>query len=87
MSGAGLTSVMSWAAADVMSEPADRMAGCIRGASDSGLKVESGDGKMKELAVTTCSICSIEVCMMFARAFNSAKVSWGTLLRRAVSKT
>jgi hypothetical protein len=44
VSGAGLTSVMSCAAADVMSDPADRMAGCIRGASVLGLKIESGDG-------------------------------------------
>ena len=44
VSGAGLTSVMSWAAADVMSDPADRMAGCMRAASVSGLKIESGDG-------------------------------------------
>jgi hypothetical protein len=51
----------------------------MRGASDSGLKVESGDGKVKELAVVTCSICSIEDCMMFARAFNSAIASCGTL--------
>ena len=87
VSGVGLTSVMSCPAADVISEPADRIAGCMRGASDSGLKFESGDGKMKELAVTTSSICSIEVCMMLARAFNSAKVSWVTLLRSTVSKT
>jgi hypothetical protein len=51
------------------------MAGCMRGASDSGLNVESGDGKVKELAVVTSSICSIEDCMILARAFNSAKAS------------
>ena len=51
----------------------------MRGASDSGLKVESGDGKVKELAVVTSSICSIEDCMMFASAFNSAMASCGTL--------
>ena len=65
-----------------MSEPADRMAGCMRGASDSGLKVESGDGKVKELAAVTSSICSIEDCMMFARAFNSAIAFCGALPRR-----
>jgi hypothetical protein len=56
VSGAGLTSVMSCAAAEVMSDPADRMAGCMRGASVSRLKVESGEGKVKELAVTAASI-------------------------------
>jgi hypothetical protein len=75
----GLTSVASCAAADVMSVLANRIAGCMRGASDSGLKVESGDGKVKELAITTSSICSIKVCMMFARAFNSAITSCVTL--------
>ena len=44
VSGAGLTSVMSCAAADVMSDPADAMAGCMRGASVSGLNVESEEG-------------------------------------------
>ena len=51
----------------------------MRGASDSGLKVKSGDGKVKNLAVVTSSICSIEDCMMFASAFNSAMASCGTL--------
>jgi hypothetical protein len=51
----------------------------MRGASDSGLNVESGDGKVKELAVVTCSICSIEDCMIFPRAFNSAKASCETV--------
>ena len=51
----------------------------MRGASDSGLNVESGDGKVKELVVTTASICSIEDCMMLARAFNSERESWATL--------
>ena len=45
------------------------------GASDSGLNVESEDGKIKELADTTASICSIEDWMMLPRAFNSAKPS------------
>jgi hypothetical protein len=58
------------------------MAGCMRGASDSGLNVESGDGKVKELAVVTSSICSIEDCMILTRAFNSAMASCGTLPRR-----
>jgi hypothetical protein len=40
---------MSCAAADVMSDTADRMSGCMRGASDSRLKVESGEGKVKVL--------------------------------------
>jgi hypothetical protein len=82
VNGAGLTSVMSCPAADAMSEPADWMAGCMRGASVSRLKVESGDGKVKQLAVVTCSICSIEDCIMLARAFNSAMAFCGTLPRR-----
>ena len=82
VSDAGLTSVKSCPAADAISEPADWMAGCMRGASVSGLKVESGDGKVKEFSVVTSSICSIEDCMMFARAFNSAIASCGTLPRR-----
>ena len=73
---------MSCPAADAMSEPADRIAGSMRGASDSGVKDESGDGKVKELAVVTSSICSIEDCMMFASAFNSVMVSCGTLPKR-----
>lgn len=47
---------MSWAAADLMRDPADWMAGCMSGASDSRLNVESGDGRVKELAFTTASI-------------------------------
>jgi len=39
--GAGLTSVMSCAAADVMSKPADCTVGCMRGASDSRLNGDS----------------------------------------------
>jgi hypothetical protein len=66
---------MSCAAADVMRDPADWMVGCMRGASDSMLNVESGEGKVKELAVTTASICSMEDCIILARAFNSAKAS------------
>jgi hypothetical protein len=58
------------------------MAECMRGASDSGLNVESGDGKMKELAAVTSSICSIEDCMMLPRAFNSAIAFCDTLQRR-----
>jgi hypothetical protein len=56
------------------------MAGCMRGASDSRLNVEFGDGKVNELAVTTSSICWIEDCMMLARALNSARASWDTLM-------
>ena len=54
----------------------------MRGASDSGLKVESGDGKTKELAAVTSLICSIEDCMMLARASNSAIAFRGALPRR-----
>lgn len=43
-----------------MSDVADWIAGCLCGASDSGLNAESGDGKTKELADTVLSICSIE---------------------------
>jgi hypothetical protein len=64
-----------------MSDVADWTAGCLSGASDSGLNVESGDGKMKELADTTASICSIEDWIMLPRAFNSAKESSETLPR------
>jgi hypothetical protein len=84
--GAGLTSVMSCAAAEVMSDPADKMAGCMRGASVSRLNVESGEGKVKELAVTVASICSTDDCMILARAFNSAKVS-GRVLQITVSRS
>jgi hypothetical protein len=50
------------------------------------LNVESGEGKVKELAVTTSSICSIEDCMMLERAFSSAKASCGTLMREDTVK-
>ena len=43
--GAGLTSVMSCAAAYVMSKPADCMVGCIRGASVSRLTVTPEKGR------------------------------------------
>ena len=77
--GAGLTSVISCAAADVMSNPADCMAGCMRGASDSKLNGDSGEGKVNELAVTTASICSTDDCIILARVFNSTKASCKTL--------
>ena len=80
VSGAGLTSVMSCAAAEVIRDPADWIEGCMRGASDSRLNVESGDGKVNELAVMTSSICWIEDCMMLARAFNSERGSPDTLM-------
>ena len=57
---AGLASDISCAAADVMSDPADWMSGCMRGASDLRLKVESGEGKVRELVDKSASICSIE---------------------------
>src|SRR5712691_3499230 len=79
--GVGLTRVMSCAAADVMSNPADCIPGCMRGASDSRLYGDSGEGKLKELAVTTCSICSIDDCMMLARLFNSTNPSWEILCK------
>ena len=63
VSGTGLTSVMSCAAAEVMSNPADWMAGCMRGASDSKLNCDFGEGKVKELAVTTASISSTDDCI------------------------
>ena len=85
VSGAGLTSVMSWDAAEVMSAPADWMSGCIRGASDSRVNVEFGEGKVKEFAETTVSICLIDDCMMSARAFNSAKASGNALPKRTVT--
>jgi hypothetical protein len=77
--GAGLTSVMSCAAADVICSPADCMAGCMRGASDARLKVDSGEGKLSELAVMAASICSTDDCIMLARLFNSVKASLGAL--------
>ena len=75
MSGAGRTRVMSCDAAEVIRAPADWIAGCMRGASDSKLNCESGEGKFKELAVTVASICSTDDCMMLMRAFNSANAS------------
>lgn len=79
VNGAGLTSVTSCAAAEVMVDPADRMEGCMRGVSDSRVNIEFGEGKVKELAVTSASICSTDDSMMLARAFISATVSCGTL--------
>ena len=70
---------MSCAAAEVISDPAERMAGCMRGASDSRLKGESGEGKLRELVITAFSICSTDDCMMLARALNSANASGETL--------
>lgn len=87
VTGAGLTSVMSCDAAEVMSDPADWIAGCMRGASDSRPNVESGEGKEKELAETTASICSTDDCMMLTRAFNSAKVSGSVLPKTTLSKS
>src|SRR5258708_6095537 len=84
-SGAGLTSVMSCAAAEVMSDPADRTSGCMRGASDSRVNIESGEGKEREFAVATASICSTDDCMMLARAFKSAKALGDTLPRSTLS--
>ena len=84
MSGAGLTSVVICAAADAMSIPADCMSGCMRGPSDSKVNVDSEEGRVKELAVATASICAIDDCMMLARDFNSAKASCEILRRRVV---
>ena len=70
-----------------MINPADCMAGCMRGASDSRLNGDSGDGKRSEWVVTTVSICSIDDCIMLARVFNSAKESCEALQRRALSDT
>jgi hypothetical protein len=78
---------MSWDAAEVINDPADRMAGCMRGASDSRLNGESGEGKLKELAVTAASICSTDDCMILARVLNSAKASCESLLWRVLSYT
>ena len=44
----------------------------MSGASDLGVKIESGDGYVKELVVTVASIFSMDVCMTLARAFSSA---------------
>jgi hypothetical protein len=78
---------MSCAAADVINDPADRIAGSMRGASDSRLNGLSGEGKLKELAVTTSSICFTDDCIMLARAFNSANVSRESLQWRILSNT
>jgi hypothetical protein len=47
----------------------------MRGASDSKLNGDSGEGKVNELAVTTASICSTDDCIILARVFSSAKAS------------
>ena len=78
---------MSCAAAEVIISPVDCMARCMRGASDSRLKVDSGEGKLSDLAVMSASICWIEDCIMLARFFNSAKASCEALRRRALSNT
>jgi hypothetical protein len=62
------------------------MAGCMRDASDSRLKVDFGEGKLNGLAVMSASICWIDDCIMLARSFNSAKASCEAL-RRALSNT
>jgi hypothetical protein len=62
------------------------MAGCMRGASDSKVKVDSGEGKSNELAVMTASICSTDDCMMLTRDFNCSKASC-EVLRRVLSNT
>src|SRR5260221_13162813 len=76
---------MICAAADVMSNPGDCMAGCMRGASDSRVNCDPGEGKVNELVVTTASICSTDDCIMSASAFNSAKASCEALQRRRLS--
>jgi hypothetical protein len=63
------------------------MAGCIHRASDLGLKIDSKEGKLNELAVMLASICWIGDCIMLARFFNSAKASCEALRRRALSNT
>jgi hypothetical protein len=50
---AGVMGVMNCAAVDVMSNPVNCTAGCMRASSDSKLNGDSGEGKVKELAVTT----------------------------------
>jgi len=87
VSGAGLTRVASCAAADVISELAEWMSGCMRGASDSKVNDEPAEGRTKELAVTTASICSIDDCMMLARAFNSSNASCDPLQKGTLSNT
>jgi hypothetical protein len=54
-----------------MSDPADKMAGCMRGASVSR-QVESEEGKVMELAVTAASICSTDDCMILASSFGES---------------
>jgi hypothetical protein len=49
--------------------------------SDSRLNVESGEGKVRALADTAVSICSIEDRFRLARAFNLAKASCEALQR------
>ena len=46
VNGAGLTSVMNWAVADVMNNLVDWMMGCMRSASVSMLDVESEEGNV-----------------------------------------
>jgi len=60
VSGAGLTSVTSCATEGVISELAEWISGCMRGATDSKVNDEPEKGRTKELAVTTASICSID---------------------------
>jgi len=76
---------MSCAAAEVIRDPANRMSECIRGISDSGLNGKYGEGKVKELALTVASICSIDDCMMPRRDFSSVKGSCEALLWSALS--
>jgi len=52
----------------------------MRGASESGLNGTSDEGKVKELAATVASICSIEDCMMLLKALNSDKTSFDSLV-------
>src|ERR1700761_7543277 len=54
--GAGLTRVISCAAAEVTSDPADWMSGCMRGASDSRVNGVFDEGRTEELAVRAPSI-------------------------------
>ena len=61
------------------------MAGCMRGASESRLNCDSGEGKVKELVVTTALICSTDDCIMSASAVNSTKASCGILQRKILS--
>lgn len=55
------------------------MSGCMRDVLDSRIDVEeSREGKVKGLAVTIASICSIEDSIILARAF-STKASYNAL--------